>query len=438
MKQIITFIIFITTCITSLAQNTSPQSYGRLTLAEAIAIALENNLDIKIAKNNLESSIINNHISIAGGLPEVTASANNNRTLTNLTQELSNGTKTQRNYVANNSIAANITGTYLLYNGMRVQFTKARLDAVQKQNDVLINVQVQNVIADVMVKYYDIIRQQGYLKTINQALAVNLQRKRIIEIKQSVGLANNADTYQVMLDSAANIQDLLSQQNILDQSKADLMNMLVRKPDSVFTISDTIMVDTTINIDTIKQRIHLSPVILSAEQQIKINDLIIKEIGAQRYPSVMINGGYSFIRNKNGAGLTLLNQTSGPFVGVGINVPIFNASVFKRQQQVANLNTMNAKNSTEQLLNTLQTEVVKTYQTYINSLKQLKTERENNIIAAALLDLVYKRYELGVGTIIDLRTAQQSYVEAGFRLVNLSYSAKIAEIELKRLASLLP
>ena len=438
MKQIITFIIFITTCITSLAQNTSPQSYGRLTLAEAIAIALENNLDIKIAKNNLESSIINNHISIAGGLPEVTASANNNRTLTNLTQELSNGTKTQRNNVANNSIVANITGTYLLYNGMRVQFTKARLDAVQKQNDVLINVQVQNVIADVMVKYYDIIRQQGYLKTINQALAVNLQRKRIIEIKQSVGLANNADTYQVMLDSAANIQDLLSQQNILDQSKADLMNMLVRKPDSVFTISDTIMVDTTINIDTIKQRIHLSPVILSAEQQIKINDLIIKEIGAQRYPSVMINGGYSFIRNKNGAGLTLLNQTSGPFVGVGINVPIFNASVFKRQQQVANLNTMNAKNSTEQLLNTLQTEVVKTYQTYINSLKQLKTERENNIIAAALLDLVYKRYELGVGTIIDLRTAQQSYVEAGFRLVNLSYSAKIAEIELKRLASLLP
>ena len=82
------------------------------------------------------------------------------------------------------------------------------------QNDVLINVQVQNVIAGVMVKYYDIVRQQGYIKTINEALAVTLQRKRIIEIKQSVGLANNADRYQVMLDSTANIQDLISQQNI--------------------------------------------------------------------------------------------------------------------------------------------------------------------------------------------------------------------------------
>ena len=423
---------------TTHAQYSISNTYGRLTLTQAIAIALENNLDIKIARNNFESSIINNHISIAGGLPEVTASANNNRTLTNLTQEISNGTKIQRNNVANNTIAANITGTYLLYNGMRVQFTKARLDAAQKQNDVLINVQVQNVIADVMVKYYDIVRQQGYIKTIKEALAVTLQRKRIIEIKQSVGLANNADRYQVMLDSTANIQDLLSQQNILDQSKADLMNLLVRKPDSSYTISDTIIVDTTINIDTIKQRLHLNPTILSAGEQIKINELIVKEIGAQRYPSVMLNGGYSFNRNKNGAGLTLLNQTTGPFVGVGINVPIFNGGIVKRQQQVANINTINAKNNTEQLLNTLLTGVVKTYQSYKNSLQQIKTERENNIIAAALLDLVYKRYELGVGTIIDLRTAQQSYVEAGFRLVNLSYAAKVAEVELKRLASLLP
>ncbi len=438
MKQFITFLIFITTGFTTFAQNSISNTYGRLTLTQAIAIALENNLDIKIARNNFESSIINNHLSIAGGLPEVTAGANNNRTLTNLTQELSNGTKIQRNNVANNSIAANITGTYLLYNGMRVQFTKARLDAAQKQNDVLINVQVQNVIADVMVKYYDIVRQQGYIKTIKEALAVTLQRKRIIEIKQSVGLANNADRYQVMLDSTANIQDLLSQQNILEQSKADLMNLLVKKPDSLYNIRDTIIVDTTINIDTIKHRLYLNPSILSAEQQIKINELIVKEISAQRYPSVILNGGYSFNRNKNGAGLTLLNQTSGPFVGVGINVPIFNGGIVKRQQQIANLNTTNTRNSTEQLLNTLQTGVVKTYQAYKNSLKQLKTERENNIIAAALLDLVYKRYELGVGTIIDLRTAQQSYVEAGFRLVNLSYAAKVAEVELKRLASLLP
>ena len=415
----------------------SGMSQQRLSLEDAVNIALQKSLEIKIARNNLEASLINNDISVAGGLPNVLATAANNRSLTNLTQELSTGVKTQRNNVSNNSLTAAVAGSFVLFNGFKVQATKARLAALEKQSDVLINVQVQNVMADVMLKYYDIVRQQGYLKTINEALAVTLQRKRLIEIKQSVGLANNADLFQVQLDSTASVQDLRSQQLILDQAKADLMNLLYQRPDSLFTIRDSIVVDTAINIDSVKMRLRLNPEILSAEQQVRINELIVKEIGSQRYPSVSLNGGYNFSRSQNGAGLTLLNQTTGPFVGLNLSVPIFNGGLYKRQQRVADINTRNAVLTQQQLLNTLQTSALKSYQAYQNSLYQLNTERENNKVAAALLDLVYKRFELGVGTILDLRTAQQSFTEAGFRLVNLSYAAKIAEIELKRISSAL-
>ena len=410
----------------------------KLTLQDAVNIALKNSLDIKIARNNLEVSLINNHISVAGGLPQVSGAAANNRTLTNLTQELSNGIKTQRNSVSNSVLSAGVTVSFVLFNGYRVQATKARLEALEKQSDVLVNAQVQNVVSVVMVKYYDIVRQQGYLKTIGEAQTVTLLRKRIIEIKQSVGLANNADSYQAILDSTAGVQELRSQQLILDQAKADLMNLLMQRPDSSFTISDTLMVDSTINIDSVKQRLLLNPQLLSAEQQVNINQLISKEIGAQRYPSVVLSGGYNFLRSQNGAGLTLLNQTAGPFVGLGVTVPIFNGGLFKRQQRVADISIRNADYTSQQLLASLQTAATKAYQAYTNSLVQLQTERVNNQTAAALLDLVYKRYELGVGTIVDLRIAQQSYVDAGFRLVNLSYAAKVAEIELKRLASSLP
>ncbi len=61
--------------------------------------------------------------------------------------------------------------------------------------------------------------------------------------------------------------------------------------------------------------------------------------------------------------------------------------------------------------------------------------KENNGIAAALHQLTLQRFELSAATIIEVREAQRSFVEAGYRLVNLSYSAKVAEIELKRLAS---
>jgi hypothetical protein len=34
----------------------------------------------------------------------------------------------------------------------------------------LLNAQIQNTIAAVMVKYYDVVRQQGYIKTLQQSI----------------------------------------------------------------------------------------------------------------------------------------------------------------------------------------------------------------------------------------------------------------------------
>jgi outer membrane protein len=406
-----------------------------LTLEEAINIALKNSLDIEIARNNFEASQISNHLSIAGGVPEVTGSITDNQSLTNLNQQLSNGTTTKRSGNANNALNAGVDASYLLFNGLRVRATKARLEALERQSSQQVNLQIQNLIASVMVKYYDIVRQASYIKTIQQSIDVTLQRKKLVDARQSVGLANNADTYQAQLDLTASRQELRSQELILIQAKADLMNLLTQRPDSTFEIKDTIVVDRSLNIDAVRSELKNNPEFLTAEQQVRINELIVKEVGAQRYPSVSVNGGYNYSRSQNAAGFTLLNQNSGPFIGLGLQIPIFNGGIFKRQKRVAEIDIKNAVNTRESLLNDLETFVVKAWQAYGNNLERLETEQENSRVAADLLALVQQRFEYGVGTIVDVREAQRSFVEAGFRLVNLSYAAKIAEVELKRLAS---
>ncbi|MDB5191767.1 MAG: TolC family protein [Segetibacter sp.] len=428
MKRVIIISLLLIGSLNLLAQE-------RLTLEEAINIALKNSLDIRIARNNLEASIIGNHISMAGGLPEISATASNTRSLTNLRQELSNGTVTKRSGAANNQIQSGLAASYVLFNGFRVYATKGRLAALENQSETLITVHIQNTIAGVMLKYYDIVRQHSYLRTIRESLAVTLQRKRLAEARQSVGLANNADTYQALLDSTAAVQELLSQELIINQSKADLMNLLTQRPDSSFEISDTIIIDSTVNMGAVMANLEQNAEVLSAEQQITINELIVREIGAQRYPSVAINGGYNFNRSQNAAGFTLLNQTRGPFVGLSLAVPIFNGGQFRRQQRVAEVDVNNARLTRQNLVNDLQSSAVKAYQAYQNNLARLASERENNRIAAALLSLVQQRIDLGVGTIVDVREAQRSFVEAGYRLVNLAYAAKVAEIELKRIAT---
>ena len=408
-----------------------------LTLDEAISIALKNSLNVEVARNNFEATQINNHLSFAGGVPLVSASITDNQSFTNLNQRLSNGTTIKRNGNRNNALNAGLDVNYLLFNGYRVRYTKSRLEATEKQSSYDISLQMQNLVASVMVTYYNIVRQNEYLKTLQQSIDVTNQRLKLVDARQSVGLANNADTYQAQLDLNASKQELLSQQLILDQAEADLLTLLTLKPDSTIAVKDTIIVDRAIDLESVKSNLKINPVFLTADQQTIINDLVVKEIGALRYPAISLNSGYNYTRNKNAAGFTLLNQNSGPFLGLGVQIPIFNGGLTKRQQNIARIGIKNAVNTREILLNDLENFAVKAWLAYRNNLERLETERENNRVARDLLSLVEQRFQLGVGTIVDLREAQKSFVDAGFRLTNLSYAAKVAEIELKRLGSML-
>ena len=428
MKKIVTA-VFLTISATGFAQQ-------KMSLTDAINTALKNSYDIQLAKNSLEISNINNYIGIAGGLPTVSATGSDNEQVTSINQKFADATRdTKRDNVSSNNLAVGITGSILLFNGYRVVTTKKRLEELQSQNQQLLNAQIQNTIAAVMTKYYDVVRQQTYLRTIFQSIDVSKKRLEILQVRRDVGMSNNADLYQAQLDLNALIQSQQSQALIIDQAKTDLLNLIFLKGDIKIVISDTIIVDKTVNIDSIRTYLAKNPVVAVAEKQIHINELIEKETAALRYPTIRANTGYNFTSSKSAAGFSLLNQSYGPFVGINLSVPIYNGNISKRQQQVAAINTRNAVIQRDNLVLDYETDMVRTHQSYTNTISQLQTELQNYNLSIQLLDLVLQKFQLGQATIIDVKLAQQSFENEGYRLVNLNYAAKIAEIELKRLAS---
>ncbi len=425
-------LLLVLLCAAAIAGHTQQ----RLSLADAVNIALKNSYDIQLAKNNLEISAINNDAGVAGALPLVTATANDNEQITTINQKFADANRdTKRSNVESNNLTAGVTGSILLFNGYRVMTTRKRLAELQQQNLQLVNIRIQNTIASVAAKYYDIVRQQSFLQTIIQSIAVSKQKLYILQTSKEAGMSNNADIYQAQLDMNALVQSKLSQQLIIDQGKTDLLNLLFVSPDATISISDTIVVDKTIRLEGIREVLKNNPQIVSAEQQVHISEFLEKETTALRYPSLRANTGYNFSSNKSAAGFSLLNQSYGPFAGLNLSIPIYNGSATRRQEQAAAINTRNARIQKDNLVLSLETGAVRTFQSYSNALQQLQTEQENYLLSKQLLDLVLQRFQLGQATIIDVKQAQQSFENAGFRLVNLNYSAKIAEVELKRLAN---
>ena len=78
---------------------------------------------------------------------------------------------------------------------------------------------------------------------------------------------------------------------------------------------------------------------------------------------------------------------------------------------------------------------VKSWQAYNNNLKQLQTARANYELSQKLLNLVLQRFQLRQATIVDVKNAQQSYENAGYILINVSFAAKSAEVQLRRYAN---
>jgi len=409
-------------------------SAQQLTLSDAIAIALKNNYQIQIEKNNLKISTINNNKGVAGALPFVSMNTSDQESRVDVNQRLNSGTEISRTGAYANSLNANITGSITLYNGYKITATQQRLQALQQQSEQILNAQIQNTIAGVMLRYYTVIREQHYVSTIEKSIELVNKQLELVQSRKKIGLSNDAELFQSQIDLNTRTLELSTQQALVKQSQIELLNILDINPDSSITISDSIFLKNDILLQDVLSSISKNPEITSLDHQIKINGLIEKEVASLRKPSLKLNTGYNLINNESTAGQLLLNRSYGPFVSMGLTVPIYNGSAFKRQQQTAAINTENAKLKKESSLNDQQAAATKTYQSYITSREQMKTQEQTLQLSKQLVDLTLKRYELNSATAVEVREAQKSYEDASFRLINLVYLAKLAEIELLRLS----
>jgi outer membrane protein len=408
-----------------------------LTSQDAVQIALKNSLGIQLQKNYVNIAVIGNSYGIAGGLPIVTGTVSEQEQSNNLKQHYAPPViDKQSNNAASNNLSAGVNGSMLLYNGQRVVTAKKRLGVIEAQQGQVLSSRALILVNNVLLKYYDVVRQQSYAKTLQASIDASKQRLAIVQAQQNVGVANNADLFQSQVDLNTQIQNLQAQQLVIDQDKTDLLTLMTLNPDSAIVIRDTILIDRDIQLAAILDAVqHANPDVMAADQQIVINTYIEKETAALRYPSLLVGAGYSYSRTKNAVGSTLLNLNYGPYAGVTLNVPLFNGNIYRKQEQVAGINIKNAQLMRDTLMINYTANAVKNWQAYNNNLQQLETAKANYDLSRKLLDLVLLRFQLKQATIVDVKNAQQSFENAGFLLVNVSYAAKAAEIQLRRYAN---
>ena len=406
-----------------------------LKLEDAVKIALENNYEIKLAKNDLKIDETNNYIGNAGMLPSINANITDNNTVLDTKQTQGDGTERELNNAKNMNLSYGVSLDWTVFDGLRMFARKEQLNILQKQGEAELKLAILTKIGDVYLSYFDLVQQQQQLKALDTAIVISNERVRTAENRYSIGKASKLEVLNAQVDLNADKSLQLKQQELFKNAKITLNQILARDVQTDFTVTEETTIDKNLNFQELKdssssQNPQLQAQLLaknSAEQQ-------LKQVKAGRYPTLRITSGYNFTRSEASLGFITQSSGQGFNYGFAATVPIFNGSQQNRNEKIAKIQVENATLILEQQKLNLETQLNTSYQSYLTNIELIKVEEKNLEIAEQNLDITLSKFKIGTITPIEFRTAQQNFIDAKVRYSNALYLTKIHEISLKELA----
>nr|WP_294932212.1 TolC family protein [uncultured Flavobacterium sp.] len=429
MKNILKSLILFLFCIA----KTSAQEV--LTIEEAIKIALENNFEIKIAKNNSKINETNVTIGNAGMLPTATASVVDNNNIQNSSQTRQDGTTTSLNNAKNNSLNYGVSLDWTIFDGMRMFARLDQLKELQKLGDAELKRTILIKIGQVNSAYFDLVQQQQQLSALDTTIVISNQRLNLAKNRFSIGKASKLEVLNAQVDLNSDQVALLRQKESYANAKILLNQHLAREPKTDFTVVENLTVDDQLvfaNLLGLAQK--QNPVLEAQIINKRIAELQLKQVKADRYPTVALTSGYNFLESQSSLGFASQASSRGFNYGFTASLNLFDGFNQHRNEKIAKLDIENTQIAIEQQNMILNTQLSTAFQTYLTNLELIELEKDNEEIARQNLSITLDKFNIGTITTLEFRTAQLNYVNAKVRNSNAQYQAKLSEIALKELA----
>jgi outer membrane protein len=426
-KTILLLTVVVLQAVHALAQD------GVLTLNDAIDRALKEGFQIEIARNDLEIAQNNNHAGNAGMLPSVRLNVSENPSMTNIHQELVNGTVIKSNNVGAHAFNANLQIGFTLFDGGKMFATRERYRELERMGETNVKATIQNTLSDVIQAYTYAVTQQKYTRVLEELLSVSESRKGLVEAQQASGMANNTDLFLAQLDVDARKQAIASQR-VAIKNAIIALNVLLNFPaDTTYQLQSELEVNKTLDKATLENQFKNNPEYVFAESQTKVALQMQKEMSAARFPQLGLTAQYGYTLAQSQAGFSLFNQNYGPAGIITLSVPLFSGNVNARNYKNATLEYENAKIEQEQTILSLRSSFEQAWQTYSIALEQVANDEKSVATAEQYVNLMEQRYNLGQSTVVEFREAQRSFEETNYRLISNQYLLKLAETDLLRL-----
>lgn len=428
--------------IFTLILSTTLCAQKKLTLDEAVSIALQRNSNLIKTANSIE--IDRSQLKSAWGdlFPDlgVSGSWGWSKYIDDRGSRFIQGQEFQTGSISNEvrSYSLSAGGNVTLFNGLAnyksIGQSEDDLDAAEYNLEKV----KQDIVLSAIELYYEVLKAKSLLKVGEDNLEFNKKLYETIEERNKLGVIAIADVYtqQVQLGNAQ--LSVIQAENTLQLVTSNLLNYLALdvledydfenpfgstvQPDSESLLNEFADLGTMVNealtnrFDYKSQKSSVS----SAEKGVGISY-------GGLFPRISGNYGFS----------TGVNRTSDLFdqrtwsVGLSFSFPIFANFNIDNQIQIAKVQEKNAYEDLAALERLIKIEVKQGYLNLQASKKALEVSVKNVQAAGENRRVNTERYNLGSGTILDVLQADKDYTNALNNRIESTYKFLIDYDDLK-------
>lgn len=414
--------------------NTQEQSLN-LSLADALAIGLENNYKIRISDQSVRIAENNNSWGAAGMFPSLSVGAfQYNR----YDEADSRTMPDERDQYYTNLFAPYVNLNWNLFNGFAVHITKDKLGALQEYSEGYATIVIENAIQGIVLSYYNALLQEELLTVTEEVKTLSRDRYHYMMFKKELG---GAVTYDVLQANNAYLDDstinLLQQLNVKN-AYLNMRLLLGEEDDVKYVLTDeftTQLVD--FSLDSLMQQM------LASNNTIKnqyINQEILKKnvqlAKSAIYPVLSLNGGFNHFNNRIKYVDTdpLYTNSLDYYANFTLSFNLFNGGNVRRgiknariSEQIGNLEIAEMEISLSNLL--------KNYFELYSIRKELYMVSMANLESAVLnMEISTEKFRSGAINSFNFRDVQVIYLRAAAAKFEAIYNLIDIQTELLRLS----
>ena len=168
------------------------------------------------------------------------------------------------------------------------------------------------------------------------------------------------------------------------------------------------------------------------QTQKKLNQLDLKRYKFQFLPSLAAFGNFSTAFQSNNFNTLFDRSFPTSLIGLQLNVPIFSGGQKYYRVKQAQLAVKKSDNDLYNLQNGINLQINQSQTAYINGLESLENQKRNRELAQEVLRVTKIKYEQGIGSSLEVTTAETSLKESETNYINSLYDALNNKVNLDK------